>query len=85
MWQALYVKAISRSLKLESTKAVYAKTTVEEIDEFLKTIEDFVRRFEEEGPGAVGEDLDSGLILMDVRHCFRFTKQKLLCLRIQIY
>ncbi|PNF33091.1 Dynein heavy chain 10, axonemal [Cryptotermes secundus] len=65
MWEALYVKALSRSLMLESTKARFAKLTVEEIEEFLKIIADFVVRFEEEGPGSVGQDLDSGLLRMD--------------------
>jgi dynein heavy chain len=73
-WETLYVKALSRSLMLESTKARFAKLTIEEIDEFLKIIEDFVMRFEKEGPGSVGQDLDSGLMLMDVRQSFSFRK-----------
>jgi dynein heavy chain len=74
MWEALYVKALNRSLMLESTKARFAKLTIEEIDEFLKIIEEFVKRFEEEGPGSVGQDLHSGLMLMDVRKSFSFRK-----------
>jgi dynein heavy chain len=74
MWEAIYMKALNRSLMLESTKARFAKLIVEEIDEFLNIIEDFVKRFEEEGPGSVGLDLNHGLMLMDVSHLFSFTK-----------
>ena len=66
------MKALNRSFMLESTKARYAKITVEEIDEFVKTVEEVAQRFEEQGPGSVGQDLDSGLKLMDVRHLFIF-------------
>jgi len=72
MWEALYVKALKRSFMLESTKARYAKITVEEIDEFLKIVQEVAQRFEDQGPGSVGQDLDSGLKLMDVRHLFTF-------------
>ena len=58
--------AISRSLMLETTKTKFAKLTVVEIDEFCKKLEEFVKRFQEEGPGAIGHDLDRGIILMDV-------------------
>jgi len=70
MWEALYMKALNRSFMQESTKARYAKITVEEIDEFVKTVEEVAQRFEDQGPGSVGQDLDSGLKLMDVRHLF---------------
>jgi dynein heavy chain len=72
MWEALYVKALKRSFMLESTKARFAKVTVEEIDEFVKITEEFAKRFEEEGPGSVGQDLERGLKLMDVRHLLTF-------------
>ena len=75
MWEALYVKALNRSIMLESTKARYAKITVEEIDEFVKIIAEIAQRFEDQGPGSVGQDLDSGLKLMDVRHLFTFRKK----------
>jgi len=70
MWEALYVKALNRSFMLESTKARYAKITVDEIDEFVKIVEEAAQCFEDQGPGSVGQDLDSGLKLMDVRHLF---------------
>jgi len=78
MWEALYIKALNRSLMLESTKASFAKLIVNETDEFLKTIDGFVKRFEEEGPGSVGQDLDLGLVLMDVSQSFSFRKQEFL-------
>lgn len=36
-----------------------------EITEFCDLLAEFVRRFDNEGPGSVGENLDSGLKLMD--------------------
>jgi hypothetical protein len=72
MWEALYLKALNRSFMLESTKARYAKITVEEIDEFVKIVEEVAQRFEDQGPGSVDQDLDSGLKLMDVRNLFNF-------------
>ena len=67
-WVSLYRLAISRSLMLETTKAKFAKLTIQEIDEFYKKIEEFVKHFQEEGPGAIGQDLDRGLKLMDVSY-----------------
>ena len=69
------MKALNRSFMLESTKARYAKITVEEIDEFVKTVEEVAQRFEDQGPGSVGQDLDSGLKLMDVRHLLALRKK----------
>jgi dynein heavy chain len=74
MWEAIYLKAVNRSVMLESTKARFAKLIVEESDEFLSVIGDFIKHFEEEGPGSVGQDLDHGLMLMDVSQLFSFTK-----------
>jgi dynein heavy chain len=84
LWEALYLKALSRSLMLESTKARFAELTVGEIDEFMKKIEDFVKDFEEEGPGSVGEDIDSGLALMDVRQPFCFRRHVLFSVCMQM-
>jgi dynein heavy chain len=77
MWEAVYMKALKRSFMLESTRARFAKVTVEETDEFMKIIEEFVKRFEDEGPGSVGQDLERGLKLMDVRHLFTFRRDVL--------
>lgn len=38
-----------------------------EIANFLKELDDFVEKFDREGPATVGEDLDAGLLLMEVR------------------
>nr|CAD7449636.1 unnamed protein product [Timema bartmani] len=40
--------------------------TRDQISEFLKLVEEFVKRFYEEGPGAVGQDLEQGAKLMEV-------------------
>lgn len=76
IWEAIYMKALNRSLMLESMKARFAKLIVEEIDEFLNITEDFVKRFEEDGPGSVGQELDHGVMLMDVSQMFSFTKYR---------
>lgn len=64
-WKSLYRSAIYRNQTLESTKDRFQDITLTEIREFCDTLAEFVRRFDEEGPGAVGENLDRGLKLMD--------------------
>lgn len=50
---------------LEATKDRFATLTLTEINEFCDILAEFVRRFDNEGPGSVGEDLDTGLKLME--------------------
>ncbi|XP_015836813.2 dynein axonemal heavy chain 10 [Tribolium castaneum] len=64
-WKSLHFSALYREQKLELTKDRFAQMTLAEIGEFCDLLAQFVKKFEEEGPGAVGEDLDKGLILME--------------------
>lgn len=50
---------------MEATKDRFAALTLSEINEFCELLADFIQRFDTEGPGAVGENLDAGLKLME--------------------
>lgn len=65
-WDSLYLGSLYRFNSLTTTKDQFCDMTVREIEEFLCTITEFVKRFENEGPGSCGEDLDSGLMKMEV-------------------
>ena len=41
---------------------------VVEISNFLRELDDFVEKFDTVGPGTVGDDMDRGLMLMEVSH-----------------
>lgn len=41
--------------------------TQDQINDFITELEAFAKDFEENGPGSVGDDLERGLRLMDVR------------------
>lgn len=64
-WKSLHFSALYREQKLEMTKDRFAQMTLSEIGQFCDLLAIFVKRFEEEGPGSVGEALDKGLTLME--------------------
>lgn len=64
-WKKLYTSALFRTETLESTKDRFAQITQDEIKKFCDIIAKFIERFDSEGPGAVGQDLDHGLKLME--------------------
>ncbi|XP_045466201.1 dynein axonemal heavy chain 10 [Harmonia axyridis] len=64
-WKSLFITALYREQKLESTKERFALITLNQINDFCKLLSEFVRRFNQEGPGSVGEDLDRGVDLME--------------------
>lgn len=66
-WNDLYLSSKMRTRTLEATKDLFSAMTVAEIKEFLKLIDTFVKEFTETGPPSVGDDLDAGLKMMDVR------------------
>lgn len=41
-----------------------------EIINFLKELDQFVEKFDNEGPGTVNEDMDKGLLLMEVTYFY---------------
>lgn len=66
-WGSLYQTSLFRGNTLEQTKEKFSKLNVVEISNFLKELDDFVEKFDLEGPAVVGEDMDRGLVLMEVR------------------
>lgn len=42
----------------------------------MKELDDFVEKFDKEGPGTVGEDMDGGLVLMEAS-IFRYITSRL--------
>jgi dynein heavy chain len=64
-WKTLHFSALYREQKLELTKDRFAQMTLTEISDFCEMLDEFVKKFDEEGPGSVGEDLDHGITLME--------------------
>ncbi|KAB0803715.1 hypothetical protein PPYR_00685 [Photinus pyralis] len=64
-WKSLYLSAIYRTQTLETTKERFAQITLTEIREFCNSLAEFIKQFDAEGPGAVGDDLDKGVRLME--------------------
>lgn len=70
-WGGLFQTCMFRSSTLEATKDKFSKLNVIEIANFLKELDEFVEKFDTEGPGTVGEDMERGLLLMEVRSFYR--------------
>lgn len=70
-WGGLFQTCMFRANTLEATKDKFSKLNVVEIANFLKDLDEFVEKFDNEGPGTVGEDMERGLLLMEVNkiHC----------------
>ncbi|KAJ8963302.1 hypothetical protein NQ318_018771 [Aromia moschata] len=64
-WKELYLSALYRDQTLEATTDRFANMTFTEIREFCDILAEFVKKYECEGPGTVGEDLDAGVALME--------------------
>ncbi|XP_041985040.1 dynein axonemal heavy chain 10 [Aricia agestis] len=64
-WGRLYQTALFRSETLEQTKEKFSKMNVTEIANFLRELDEFVEKFDVEGPATVGDDLDRGVVLME--------------------
>ncbi|XP_075981627.1 dynein heavy chain at 89D [Anticarsia gemmatalis] len=64
-WGTLYQACLFRGNTLEQTKEKFSKMNVVEIANFLKELDDFVEKFDAEGPVTVGDDMDRGLLLME--------------------
>ncbi|XP_045502201.1 dynein axonemal heavy chain 10 [Colias croceus] len=64
-WGSLCQTSLFRGNTLEQTKEKFSKLNVVEISNFLKELDDFVEKFDSEGPATVGDDMDRGLILME--------------------
>ncbi|KAJ2948630.1 hypothetical protein O0L34_g7885 [Tuta absoluta] len=64
-WESLFQTCLFRAQTLEATKEKFSKLTLQEIAKFLLELDEFVEKFDKEGPGTVGEDLDHGILLME--------------------
>ncbi|XP_038229191.1 dynein axonemal heavy chain 10 [Dermochelys coriacea] len=66
MWEILLFDASEVDHSLGSIKKTFTEITREQIGDYSSQIADFFHRFTTEGPGAVGENLDKGLELLDI-------------------
>ncbi|XP_011184312.3 dynein axonemal heavy chain 10 [Zeugodacus cucurbitae] len=64
-WNRLFRSSLFRLDKVQPIKQKFADMTAVEISSFWEELEEFIRDFEENGPGSVGPDLDKGSKLMD--------------------
>ncbi|XP_059059014.1 dynein axonemal heavy chain 10 [Achroia grisella] len=64
-WGSLYQTSLFRGNTLEQTKEKFSKLNVVEIANFLKELDEFIEKFDLEGPAIVGDDMDKGLLLME--------------------
>ncbi|XP_074916070.1 dynein axonemal heavy chain 10 [Chelonoidis abingdonii] len=66
MWETLLFDSSEVDHSLGSIKKTFTEITREQIGDYSSQIADFFHRFSTEGPGAVGENLDKGLELLDI-------------------
>lgn len=69
-WGSLYQTSLFRAKALEQTKEKFSKLNVVEIGNFLRELDEFVEKFDAVGPATVGDDMDRGLLLMEVWYLF---------------
>ena len=76
-WGNLYQTTLFRAATLEKTKDKFSKMNVIEIANFLRELDEFVEKFDSVGPGTVGDEMDRGLLLMEVKYLLaRYEKHK---------
>ncbi|SPP80284.1 dynein heavy chain 10, axonemal [Drosophila guanche] len=64
-WKRLFLSALYRSEKLQPIKQKFADMTSVEIDVFCDDLDEFIKDWDENGPGSVGGELERGVRLMD--------------------
>ncbi|XP_049877279.1 dynein axonemal heavy chain 10 [Pectinophora gossypiella] len=64
-WSGLFQTCMFRAKTLEATKDKFSKLNVIEISNFLRELDEFIEKFDLEGPATVGDDMDRGLLLME--------------------
>ncbi|XP_017847923.1 dynein heavy chain 10, axonemal [Drosophila busckii] len=64
-WKRLFLSALYRSEKLQPIKQKFAEMTSGEIDVFCDDLDEFIKDWDENGPGSVGAELERGIRLMD--------------------
>lgn len=75
-WGNLQQTCLFRGNTLEDTKEKFSQLNVVEIASFLKELDEFVEKFDTEGPATVGEDMDRGSLLMEVYFFILIKKYK---------
>ncbi|XP_051831868.1 dynein axonemal heavy chain 10 [Antechinus flavipes] len=66
IWKKLFAESEEVEHSLGGIKRTFTEITRAEIAEYSREIQDFARRFNLQGPGSVGEDLDKGMELLAV-------------------
>ena len=64
-WDALFYRSKCVDVELTPIKRKFTVITQKEIGGFKEEMADFVSKFENEGPCTVGDNLDTGLALMN--------------------
>ena len=64
-WERLFADAAEVDANLVAVKRKFSSITIKQVTSFHEETVSLARRFEEQGPAAVGQDLDRGLELMD--------------------
>ncbi|KAH8358423.1 hypothetical protein KR093_000053 [Drosophila rubida] len=64
-WKRLFLSALYRSEKLQPIKQKFAEMTSGEIEVFCDDLDEFIKDWDENGPGSVGPELERGVRLMD--------------------
>ncbi|KAH8257767.1 hypothetical protein KR038_000855 [Drosophila bunnanda] len=64
-WKRLFLSALYRSEKLQPIKQKFADMTSVEIDVFCDDLAEFIKDYDDNGPGSVGPELERGVRLMD--------------------
>ncbi|TUV82046.1 Dynein heavy chain 10, axonemal [Bagarius yarrelli] len=64
LWRDLFSEARQVDRSLGKVKKTFTKITTEQIEQFKLELAAFAERFKLHGPGAVGDDLEKGLMIM---------------------
>ncbi|XP_007489994.2 dynein axonemal heavy chain 10 isoform X1 [Monodelphis domestica] len=66
VWKSLFTESLEVEHSLGGIKKTFTEITRTQISDYKHEIQDFAKRFNKEGPGSVGEDLDKGVELLSV-------------------
>lgn len=74
-WKSLHLGALYRFTSLQSTKDQFCDMTMREISDFCREMDSFILKFQTEGPGSCGHNLEAGarkMIVSDIQtnKCF---------------
>lgn len=64
--EALHSSVITVQKAVQPVQTFYLSNTQKKVVEFSMSVKEFHNRFETQGPGAVGEDLEKGVKLLKV-------------------